>query len=123
MVIPLLDVVTGWLLFLSLAVVTGVVLGRWVVLDSIPRDGPASLSGLRVAAARLGSGASQLLLVALALVLLRQLLEFRDPFTPWSEDARLLLGGSSWGATWLLAVAAAVALAWNPPGRRRRFRG
>jgi copper transport protein len=62
------------------------------------------------AAARLGRLAAAGLLLALALVFLRQLLEFRDPFVPWSEDAALLLRGTPWGTAWLLAGAAAVAV-------------
>lgn len=106
---PALDIATGWLLFLSLTTVTGVVIGRWLVLPRSAEDAPARAGGaLPRAAARLGGGASLLLLAALGLVFLRQLLEFRDPFAPWGEDARLLLAGTAWGTTWVAAIAAAL---------------
>jgi copper transport protein len=49
--------------------------------------------------------------VALALVFHRQLTEFRDPFATWTGDATLLLRGTEWGGTFLLAAGAAVTLA------------
>lgn len=63
------------------------------------------------AAARIGLAGALLLPPALGLVFVRQLLEFRDPFVPWREDARLLLLGTAWGATWLWALAASVVCA------------
>ena len=80
--ILLLDAVTGWILFASLAVCTGVVLGKWVVLPPAGGDSAAPAGDLRAAAARLGRSGALLFPVALALVFLRQLLEFRDPFVP-----------------------------------------
>ena len=41
--------------------------------------------------------------LAFGLVFARQLIEFRDPFVPWTEDARLLLTGTDWGRTFLVA--------------------
>lgn len=60
-------------------------------------------------AARFGLYAALVLPLAFALVFLRQLLEFRDPFVPWSEDAHLLLTGTAWGRTYLIGAALAVA--------------
>jgi putative copper export protein len=54
-------------------------------------------------AARVGLLAALLLPIAMGLVFLRQLAEFRDPFVPWTEDAALLLG-TSWGRTWIIAA-------------------
>jgi putative copper export protein len=117
-VLALLNVATGWLLFASLAVMLGCALGRWTVLPRpsvAPRVAPSAASSvdveaLRRAAARLGRRGAVGLLLALGLVFLRQLLEFRDPFVPWTEDAGLLLRGTPWGTAWLLAVTAAVAV-------------
>lgn len=96
------SLVVGWLLFGALALVTGVVLGRWFVL---PRAGSAPNDRrTAVAAARLGRGAAVALAVALLLVFLRQLVEFRDPFETWTAEASLLLGGTPWGRTWLTAA-------------------
>lgn len=103
--LPLLSLVTGWLLFLSLAGVIGVVVGRWIILPSDSDDVPGRAAGLRTSTARLGRGAALLLFVALGLVLLRQLIEFHDPFSTWAEDAWLLLARTAWGTTWLIAVA------------------
>ena len=68
------------------------------------------LDGLHADAARLGRLSGNVLILALGLVFLRQLLEFRDPFVPWREDAALLLGGTPWGTTFLVAMGAAVVL-------------
>lgn len=51
--------------------------------------------------------ASFLVLLGLALVLGRQLAEFRDPFVPLSEDLSLLMG-SAWGTAWYAAAGAAL---------------
>lgn len=88
----LLSLVTNVLLFGSLAVAIGVVSARWWIVP----DGRSEWLG---AAARIGVLAASALLLALALVLLRQLLEFRDPFVPWRDDLSILLA-TSWGATW-----------------------
>lgn len=58
-------------------------------------------------ARRLGLVASTVLVVAMGLVFLRQLADFRDPFVAWREDAALLLG-TQWGRAWVLGAAASV---------------
>ncbi len=90
------SLVTNVLLFTSLALVIGVVAARWWVI-------PPGRPDLRPGAARIGSAGAGVLLLALAMVLTRQMLEFRDPFVPWSDDLSLLLG-TSWGTTWQWAV-------------------
>ena len=109
----------GWLLFASLTVVTGVVASRWVLLSGEGDEHAA----LRLQAARLGTGGAAALVAALAGVFASQLLEFRDPFVPWREDAHLLLTGTAWGATWLTAAAASVLLvaAFGTAARGRRW--
>ncbi|HLU66432.1 MAG TPA: hypothetical protein VKZ63_09170, partial [Kofleriaceae bacterium] len=62
---------------------------------------------LRRLLARAGFRVTLLLPPAMLLVFVRQLVEFRDPFVPWSEDARLLLGGTAWGRTYLIGLAVA----------------
>jgi len=42
----------------------------------------------------------------MALVFLRQLVEFHDPFAPWAEDASLLLDATDWGRSWKLGSVA-----------------
>lgn len=113
--------VAGWLLLCALAVTTGVVLGRWFVL---PREGSAP--GDRrttVAAARLGRGAAVTLAVALLLVFLRQLVEFRDPYETWMSEASLLLGGTPWGRTWMSAGGLSVLAVASMHGAARGVRG
>jgi putative copper resistance protein D len=62
----------------------------------------------------------------LGLVFLRQLMEFRDPFVPWQEDAELLLRGTSWGRTFLFGVLGSVLLtvfmAWARSGSDTAWR-
>lgn len=99
-----LNVLTGWVEFLSLALVIGVGLGRWLLLRS-PEDATSpATTEMRRSAAHLGTGAAVGLVAAMGLIFLRQLLEFRDPFVPWTEDARLLLTATGWGTTWLAGV-------------------
>lgn len=57
---------------------------------------------------RVGLAFSAALLVALAGVLWRQMIEFRDPFTPLSEDLSLLLTATPWGTSWSAAVLTSV---------------
>jgi len=101
---PLLDTVTGWLLFAALLGATGAVALRVVVLPRLAHGGEA----LAVEAARFGSWVALALPAAFALVFWRQLAEFRDPFVPWTEDAHLLLTGTDWGRTFLIGAALAL---------------
>lgn len=69
---------------------------------------PGAAQALDAAALRFGLYAGLLLPVAFGLVFARQLLEFRDPFVSWTEDAALLLGGTQWGTTYLMGAALAL---------------
>lgn len=76
---------------------------RWLVLPRARAAGVVlDVRSVGAATARVGAAATLFLPVALLLVFVRQLVEFRDPFVPWSEDARLLLTGTAWGRTWTL---------------------
>jgi putative copper export protein len=103
------SIVTGWTIFGGLTLAIGAVVTRWVIL---PRAFPGedSSSGSRRTAATVGLAGATLVLVGVVLYFLRQLQEFRDPFVPWTEDANLLLTGTSWGTAWLAAAAGAVVL-------------
>lgn len=104
----ILDVATGWTLYAALVAAMGGCAAQWIIVPRV-RDLPVDLTdGLRSTAGRLAFVGALLLLPALGLFFLRQLLEFRDPFVPWTEDADLLLTGTAWGATWLWGVAGAV---------------
>lgn len=94
---------------------------RWVVIPSVVASAALPGRRLRRAAARFGTWCALLLLPAMGLVFLRQLLEFRDPFVPWRDDALLLLTGTTWGRTFIggaaLSLLAPVALALARAGR------
>lgn len=101
-----LDVVTGWLLFLSLATAIGVVVGRWLIIPRVDAGGTVPSRSSYGVAARLGRRATLILGASLVLVFVRQALEFHDPFGSWRHDIGLLLLGTTWGATWMAAVVA-----------------
>lgn len=95
---------TGWLLFGGLIGVTGAVAGRWIILPRVRGVARAQGPVLRDATSRLGLGAAVLLSLAMCLFFVRQVSEFRDPFAPWVEDARILLTATSWGRVWVLGL-------------------
>lgn len=99
---------TGWVLFAGLALTTGATLARWVILPRVHSGEDPSPEWLRLNTARLASAAALLLPLAMGLYFVRQLQEFRDPFAPWTEDARLLLGATAWGRVWMWATAGSV---------------
>ncbi|MDA0328096.1 MAG: CopD family protein [Gemmatimonadetes bacterium] len=100
---------TGWLLFAGLALATGAAIARWTILPRVRFDSEQpSSEWLRTGAARVGAVGAMLLPLALAFYFARQLQEFRDPFVPWTEDASLLLGATSWGRSWLWAAGGSI---------------
>ena len=102
------NAITGWLLFASIALSAGAAIARAVILPRVLKDEGLSSEWLVGGTARIGSAAALVLPVALGLFFVRQLLEFRDPYAPWSEDARLLLTGTAWGRTWLWGMSASL---------------
>ncbi len=58
----------------------------------------------------LGVASGVVLVVAMGLVFWRQLIEFRDPFATWREDADILLRQTDWGSTWIKAAGASLAV-------------
>ena len=108
---PLLGTLTGWLLFGGLVTCWGAITGRWLLVP--PHDIGRSISESHAevslgVAMRLGRMGGVTLPVALSLVFLRQLQEFRDPFDSWAEDAQLLALGTNWGTTWIFGFAASL---------------
>ena len=105
----------GWLFYAALLAATGAVAARWLVAPRV--RGPARAT-LLAAAGRVGLAAGAALPLAMAGVLWRQLADFRDPFSPWGADLRLLVSGTAWGRHWTWAAAAsllallAFAVAW-----------
>lgn len=97
---------TGWMLFGGLTLVLGAVGTRWLILPRRPlRDGPF-VGELVAGTARVATLGATVLFVGVLFFFVRQLLEFRDPFSAWSDEATLLLG-TPWGRTWLRACAGA----------------
>lgn len=106
--LAVLSAVTGWLLYAGLVLVVGASAARWIVIPrAIASGGPAAL-WVHAAARRIGSAGALLLPAAMALVFVRQLVEFHDPFATWSDDAGLLLRGTAWGTTWTWGAVGAV---------------
>lgn len=114
----------SWLFFAGLILAAAGLLGRFHLGVALPElelhdaedPGPAEESsapggppgfGLSLILLRIGA----LLLVAgIAAIFLRQLIQFRDPFVPWQEDANLLLNGTEWGTTWVRGAVGTVIL-------------
>ena len=110
---PFWSTLTGWLLFGGLVTCWGAITGRWLLVP--PHDVGRSISRVHAevslgVAAKLGRIGGLTLPVALGLVFLRQLQEFRDPFASWAEDAQLLAFGTDWGTIWIVGFAGSVLL-------------
>jgi putative copper export protein len=110
--VGILDPASGWLVQSALVTLLGAVVVRWVLLRrcALGRD---DLDWLQARCAVLGGLASVMLLLGLGLVLVRQALEFRDPFVPLSEDLELLLGRTAWGSAWMTGIALTVAAGYG----------
>lgn len=84
-------------------------MARWVILPrALGGEEPVAPEARRRAAG-LGAAGAGLTLLGVGLYLVRQLLEFRDPFVPLSEDLGLLMS-TPWGTTWIWTAVAVVAL-------------
>jgi putative copper export protein len=121
-VAALVNAITGWVLFAGLVIALGSITARWVFIPKVTAVIPEAEPSLRAAAARLGLTSGLFLPVAMGLVFARQLLEFRDPFVPWTEDALLLLAETPWGSTWTWATVFSLIVlgAFVLAGRRTR---
>jgi putative copper export protein len=101
--VALLDPLAGWLTFASLLVLLGAATMRWVLLPNADLS-DADRGELEIRTGRTGLGACVCLFAGLGLVLVRQTIDFRDPFVPLSEDLALLVGGTAWGQAWVAAA-------------------
>lgn len=106
----ILDALTGWTLFSGLLLGIGVVAGRWIILPSAIGADDARHDRLVSRSAGLGAGGALLVFVGLAFYLVRQVLEFRDPFAPLGEDLSLLMS-TSWGTSWVAAAVGSLVVA------------
>lgn len=96
------SLLTNLVVFIGLGLVLGSVAAGWWIV-------PAARADLRREAARHGLRGALVLVVAMLLVFGRQLVEFRDPFSPWLDEASLLWA-TAWGRSWLWAVAGSLLL-------------
>lgn len=113
---------TGWILFAALLGTTGALSLRWAILPraDVSRYPAGTREALIEGVARFGGYIALLLPLAFLLVFTRQLLEFRDPFVPWTEDAHLLLTGTPWGHTFIVFGLLGVAVVPGFQMARRR---
>lgn len=88
---------------LLFAALTGLV-GLASVRILVRRGGGPTADRAGEARRRLGVALSLLGLLSALLLGWDQFSSFRDPFAPWQEDARILLG-TPWGRRWLLLLA------------------
>ena len=101
--------VARWVLFTAIVGVIGAATSRWFVLPAvrwheteIDRDWLLARTGTFGLTASLGG------LAGLGLLFSGQLMAFRDPFSPWLAEARLLLLGTAWGRSWIAVLGATV---------------
>ena len=95
--ISALSGITGWVLFGGLVVTTGAVTTRWIVL---PRAGSGHDQRLDAGTARFGTAGAVVVVVGMALYFVRQLVEFRDPFSPWADPAGWVRSPPSVASPW-----------------------
>jgi putative copper export protein len=101
--------VARWGLFVSMTLMLGVVALRLVVL---PRwKGSTTwaevIPGADRTSANLGLIAAVVMLLVMPLILVDQIILFRDPFEPLSAELSLLVTGTMWGRVWQLQLFAA----------------
>ncbi|CAN5621746.1 hypothetical protein BH23GEM11_BH23GEM11_20590 [soil metagenome] len=95
-----------WLLYTGVLVLVGVAAWRMFIAPGAAARmgdrGPALLGALEPTLAWIGAGASALVLIAWGLRLHTQLLGFRDPFVPVTEDLAFLVFETFWGTVWMV---------------------
>jgi putative copper export protein len=94
-----------WLLFTGTALVVGCVGWRVQVAPRAARalaaDAASVLGGIETRVARLGLRLAVVLVGAWLLRMVVQVMGFRDPFVPLSDDVSLLLFETFWGTVWM----------------------
>jgi putative copper export protein len=94
-----------WLLFAGVVVITGCVAWRTVVVPGAMRaltPGHAPVAAeVAYVIARVGMFAGLATMVAWAVRMVDQVIRFRDPFVPLSEDVSFLLFETTWGTVWM----------------------
>ena len=102
--------VARWGLFVGITLMLGAVAFRLVVLARWRghRPWPQALPGADETSATTGLRAAVVSLLALPLILLDEILRFRDPFSPFGAELDLLVTGTTWGRMWQLQLLSVV---------------
>src|SRR5690606_15562219 len=102
---PLLTFLQQWLLFAGVSFVVGCVAWRIVVAPGAMRllTGPqrSAVAGIERRIASAGLLTAVVLLGTWVLRMVVQVMAFRDPFVPLSEDVSFLLFETFWGTVWM----------------------
>ena len=95
-----------WGLFVVITLMMGAVAFRLLVLPRWrgSRPWPEAIPGADEASVAIGLGAAVGLVLMLPLILLDQILLFRDPFSPFGAELNLLVTGTTWGRMWQLQL-------------------
>ena len=98
--------IARWGLFVGITVMLGAVALRLLVLPRWKGTQPwhQAVPGADEASATLGFGAAVGLVFVLLLILLDQILLFRDPFSPFWAELDLLVTATTWGRMWQLQL-------------------
>ena len=101
--------VARWGLFVSMILMLGVVAFRLAVLPRWRGAIPWAevIPGADRTSANLGLVAAVMMLLVMPLILLDQIILFRDPFEPLGAELSLLVTGTMWGRVWQLQLFAA----------------
>lgn len=98
--------IARWGLFVGITVMLGAVAFRLIVLPRWKGTHPwlEAIPEADETSAKVGLGAAVGLVLALPLVLLDQIILFRDPFSPFGAELDLLVTGTPWGRMWQLQL-------------------
>jgi putative copper export protein len=102
----LFSALAGWAFFGAVVLMVGTVVARWRIIPAVHQAEVGHRDWLIRNTSRIGFGTATVLPALVVLLLIRQLMEFRDPFAPLTDDLALLLR-TSWGTSWKLGMAAA----------------
>ena len=129
MIEALLGPLQRWLMHAGVLLIVGVVAWTGIVrpaaISALRADGvgphtPKALQEVSRGVARLGRATAALLIPVWALSLVVQLLGFRDPFVPLSEDLSFLLRETFWGTLWVAQGVILLLLSLGPGKLARR---
>ena len=129
MIEALLGPLQRWLMYAGVLLIVGVVAWTGIVrpaaISALRTDGvgphtPMALQEVSRGVARVGRATAALLIPVWALSLVVQVLGFRDPFVPLSEDISFLLRETFWGTLWVAQGVILLLLSLSPGRLARR---